>query len=53
MKEEGRRVFVAIKECGKTGKPVHKRKVCRRVKAREMSGTCALPEQSLKYLCEP
>lgn len=52
-KEEGRLVFGAIKECGKTKKPVHKRKVCPRVKAREISGTCALPEQSLKYLGEP
>lgn len=53
MKEEGRLVFVAFKECGKTGKPVRKRKACLRVKVHEINDTCALPEQSVKYLCDP
>lgn len=53
MKEEGKLVFVAIKECGKTGKPVRKREVCPRVKVHEINDTCALPEQSVKYLCDP
>ena len=53
MKEEGRLVFVAVRERGKTGKPVRKREMCLRVKVHEIKDTCALPEQSVKYLCDP